>query len=107
MIECILCEHDYTRGTFKDQLVHNCFKNIKDAILLRKKENPEYLFKKKELVPNDDIELDGGGWCHVRHCPKGVKWHKAKDHLNGIDVYGTPYKEDEHWSIQFNHADFN
>ena len=61
------------------------------------------------MLPNAEYvdEIDGGGWMHVRHLPKSMKWYKAKDQLAGTEEYGTPYDEDQEWTIPFNNVEFN
>ena len=59
----------------------------------------KYLFKKKTLPVDPAMGIDGGGWSHVRHVPKGPRWYKAKDHLMGTEEYGDPGNNDEDWSI--------
>ena len=44
------------------------------------------------LVPTHDA-LVLAGWMHVRHVPKGDKWHTAKDHLKGTEMYGDDWSE--------------
>jgi len=39
--------------------------------------------------------------------PKGTRWFKARDLLEGTEEYGDPKKDDEEWSIKFKDANFN
>lgn len=73
----------------------------------RQNEKVGYLFKKKYLIEDESIEIDGGKWCHVRHLPKGSKWYKATDKLAGTDEYGKYGEEDEEWSIKFDNIHYN
>jgi len=79
-LECSICETDYKRSVFCDESVHNCFNNLKKHIRERKKDNPKAIFKgNSRMMIDHSVEIDGGGWIHVRHTPKGNKWHKAID----------------------------
>ena len=37
----------------------------------------------------------------VRHVPQGSKWHKARDHLKGTEVYGDPQDMSKEWSVDW------
>lgn len=108
MLECTFCEHDYTRATFDDVSVHKCLANLKQHIILKKQQNKRYLFKKKFLPVSYEMDLDNGGWSHVRHVPKSRAWFKATDQLEGTDEYGDAADlEDEEWSVRYDDVHFN
>ncbi len=55
------------------------------------------------LPPLSQLEKDG--WKLVRHCPQGNKWHRARDHLRGTEVYGDPAVGEDpsgaEWSVDW------
>ena len=60
----------------------------------------------RNTKPN--VQFDLTGWKHVRHVPaSNNKWHKAKDHLAGTEVYGDNSNSSEEWSIKFDDVPFD
>ena len=48
------------------------------------------------------------GWIEVRYVMgKFAKWHPSTDKLEGTDVYGIPFMDENNWSIKFSHMAFN
>ena len=104
MLECLYCEKSYTRESFKNTSIHNCFTDLTEQIsLLKETDDSKYLFKKKMLPVDEAMDIDvcdgQGQWSHVRHVPSGTKWYKAKDQLNGTEIYGNNNSMDEEWSV--------
>ena len=74
---------------------------------MKSNETIKPLFKTKELQVDETMKIDGGNWYHVRHVPKGPRWHKAQDGLAGTEEYGDPNIMEEEWSVKFNDILFN
>jgi hypothetical protein len=64
----------------------------------------------KGVLPSHE-ELVLNGWTLVRHCPAGVRWHRATDHLKGTEEYGDSSLGDHpnapEWSKKFESSNFD